>query len=130
PCIPLCVVLSIDVLDWPSTFLFFFFPEEDGIRGDLVTGVQTCALPISRSKRPSSPSCHARTRSWACRRSSSTIACSSRGPSPRRDRKSVVGKECRPRWAREYELREDKEIDGVEHERWQRHNAGHQSEEG
>src|SRR5260363_463197 len=27
--------------------LFFFFQAEDGIRGDLVTGVQTCALPIS-----------------------------------------------------------------------------------
>src|SRR5258708_25806831 len=25
---------------------FFFFQAEDGIRGDLVTGVQTCALPI------------------------------------------------------------------------------------
>src|SRR5207244_5803231 len=24
-----------------------FFPAEDGIRDDLVTGVQTCALPIS-----------------------------------------------------------------------------------
>src|SRR5207244_9766917 len=24
----------------------FFFQAEDGIRGDLVTGVQTCALPI------------------------------------------------------------------------------------
>src|SRR5207244_5315707 len=24
----------------------FFFPAEDGIRDDLVTGVQTCALPI------------------------------------------------------------------------------------
>src|SRR5260364_312144 len=24
----------------------FFFPAEDGIRADLVTGVQTCALPI------------------------------------------------------------------------------------
>ena len=27
-------------------FLFFFFQAEDGIRDDLVTGVQTCALPI------------------------------------------------------------------------------------
>src|SRR5947208_12332406 len=27
-------------------FLFFFFQAEDGIRYDLVTGVQTCALPI------------------------------------------------------------------------------------
>ena len=25
----------------------FFFQAEDGIRDDLVTGVQTCALPIS-----------------------------------------------------------------------------------
>src|SRR5205823_12241301 len=28
------------------TFLFFFFQAEDGIRDKLVTGVQTCALPI------------------------------------------------------------------------------------
>src|SRR5229473_5871142 len=28
-------------------FLFFFFQAEDGIRDKLVTGVQTCALPIS-----------------------------------------------------------------------------------
>src|SRR5207244_10056278 len=27
-------------------FLYFFFQAEDGIRDDLVTGVQTCALPI------------------------------------------------------------------------------------
>src|SRR6185437_5698694 len=29
-------------------FFFFFFQAEDGIRDKLVTGVQTCALPISR----------------------------------------------------------------------------------
>src|SRR5258708_10187976 len=28
-------------------FCCFFFQAEDGIRDDLVTGVQTCALPIS-----------------------------------------------------------------------------------
>src|SRR5207244_10535673 len=28
---------------------FFFFQAEDGIRDDLVTGVQTCALPICMS---------------------------------------------------------------------------------
>src|SRR5258708_32111825 len=28
--------------------MFFFFQAEDGIRDDLVTGVQTCALPISQ----------------------------------------------------------------------------------
>src|SRR5207244_1533804 len=31
-----------------SVVVFFFFQAEDGIRVDLVTGVQTCALPISR----------------------------------------------------------------------------------
>src|SRR2546425_2003912 len=30
-------------------FVFFFFQAEDGIRDKLVTGVQTCALPISFS---------------------------------------------------------------------------------
>src|SRR5690606_40746150 len=30
-------------------FFFFFFQAEDGIRDFHVTGVQTCALPISRS---------------------------------------------------------------------------------
>src|SRR5947208_6771259 len=29
-----------------SVCRFFFFQAEDGIRDDLVTGVQTCALPI------------------------------------------------------------------------------------
>src|SRR2546430_4543129 len=30
-----------------TLFLFFFFQAEDGIRDLTVTGVQTCALPIS-----------------------------------------------------------------------------------
>src|SRR2546425_9107814 len=29
-----------------NVFFFFFFQAEDGIRDKLVTGVQTCALPI------------------------------------------------------------------------------------
>src|SRR6266568_7923536 len=32
-------------------YLFFFFQAEDGIRDGTVTGVQTCALPISRDPR-------------------------------------------------------------------------------
>src|SRR2546430_15924660 len=32
---------------------FFFFQAEDGIRDLTVTGVQTCALPIFKSSRPS-----------------------------------------------------------------------------
>src|SRR5260370_39223919 len=31
-------------------FYFFFFQAEDGIRDSSVTGVQTCALPISEEK--------------------------------------------------------------------------------
>src|SRR2546428_3529066 len=31
------------------SLLFFFFQAEDGIRYLIVTGVQTCALPISRA---------------------------------------------------------------------------------
>src|SRR2546426_5012848 len=33
-------------------FCFFFFQAEDGIRDYKVTGVQTCALPISRQPGP------------------------------------------------------------------------------
>src|SRR5688572_32357530 len=40
-------------------FFFFFFQAEDGIRDLTVTGVQTCALPISG--RPEQP----RTRTYA-----------------------------------------------------------------
>src|SRR5262252_9906513 len=38
------------ILLFPSDecFVFFFFQAEDGIRDHCVTGVQTCALPISR----------------------------------------------------------------------------------
>src|SRR6266403_4278071 len=32
---------------WLITLFFFFFQAEDGIRDLYVTGVQTCALPIS-----------------------------------------------------------------------------------
>src|ERR1022692_1702643 len=41
----------------PRVFLcsFFFFQAEDGIRDYKVTGVQTCALPISRNRVGASP---------------------------------------------------------------------------
>ena len=47
------MLLILDlILIWKVFFFllfFFFFQEEDGIRGKLVTGVQTCALPIFRA---------------------------------------------------------------------------------
>src|SRR5258708_15944562 len=42
--------------------MFFFFQAEDGIRDDLVTGVQTCALPICDGRTPGTrarPTCGA-----------------------------------------------------------------------
>src|SRR5256885_4238411 len=38
------------------TFCFFFFQAEDGIRDYKVTGVQTCALPISQRIQWTGPS--------------------------------------------------------------------------
>src|SRR5438552_9258190 len=38
-----------------SILILFFFQAEDGIRDDLVTGVQTCALPIFREPSRSGP---------------------------------------------------------------------------
>src|SRR2546425_4224773 len=85
---------------------FFFFQAEDGIRDKLVTGVQTCALPISL--RPSSPP-EALTPppiagSPLCpvRPDHPNTARTSR---PRTDLRAArseerrVGKECRSRWS-------------------------------
>src|SRR2546421_8806730 len=49
----MCCVLVIVDLNFAGLivvsyeFFFFFFQAEDGIRDLIVTGVQTCALPIS-----------------------------------------------------------------------------------
>ena len=39
---------SHEILSGWVIVVVFFFQAEDGIRDDLVTGVQTCALPISQ----------------------------------------------------------------------------------
>jgi len=39
----LCIRVELSVMLF---FYFFFFQAEDGIRDLIVTGVQTCALPI------------------------------------------------------------------------------------
>src|SRR5258708_21888252 len=108
------------ILHWALCFnvnshlslVFFFFQAEDGIRDDLVTGVQTCALPISlrRNFRPG----------VAPRRSTRTFSCHARSKiSPKRaasnqqplviqvllllnltrSEERRVGKECRSRWS-------------------------------
>src|SRR2546428_3041146 len=69
--------------------IFFFFQAEDGIRDLIVTGVQTCALPISGTER-SSPRVYGFP---GCSKSSLVGACSNRSEERR------VGKECRSRWS-------------------------------
>src|SRR2546425_8689517 len=93
---------SLTVLgrDHKHFFFVFFFQAEDGIRDKLVTGVQTCALPISRSPEPPAPppthggtpvgSLHVpRKLSWK----------RSTWPSGCRSEERRVGKECRSRWS-------------------------------
>src|SRR5947208_7615156 len=77
-------------------FFFFFFQAEDGIRDDLVTGVQTCALPISFAAmtRPSRRKRLSTTESSALALGS-TLMATCRGRSEERR----VGKECRSRWS-------------------------------
>src|SRR2546421_6297672 len=53
-CILLCLIFLECLYCLVSTaydvfYFFFFFQAEDGIRDLIVTGVQTCALPISGS---------------------------------------------------------------------------------
>src|SRR5207248_4507559 len=66
-------------------FFFFFFQAEDGIRDRTVTGVQTCALPISPRYRPnttssSPPNRSGRLRGWRSY-SSTPSACTARSVS-------------------------------------------------
>src|SRR5256885_9972336 len=51
----------------------FFFQAEDGIRDYKVTGVQTCALPISTRSEPGSPSFGHRAR-WLGRTNGASCA--------------------------------------------------------
>src|SRR5689334_24598170 len=43
----ICCCLIFLVFELLCVYFFFFFQAEDGIRDGTVTGVQTCALPIS-----------------------------------------------------------------------------------
>src|SRR5690348_13870056 len=69
----------------------FFFQAEDGIRDGRVTGVQTCALPISRTPSARQP------REAGSMWSSSTRQRSRWRKSPARSEERRVGKECRTR---------------------------------
>src|SRR5205823_8910470 len=105
---------------------FFFFQAEDGIRDKLVTGVQTCALPISNQFRGSKQlffsAYFLHTTNLLDTGKSSAYALRVDYPNDRwnagalyrgvqrnfnpRSEERRVGKECRSRWAREHEKKE------------------------
>src|SRR5205085_10676975 len=109
----------------------FFFQAEAGIRGLTVTGVQTCALPISRRERHQRPV--RRSEPLASSPSTSSVLLrrlsGRRHPPapgrvgqvppwraccrPSRSEERRVGKECRSRWSRDhYKKKIDKGLVG------------------
>src|SRR5690349_24354666 len=91
--------------------LFFFFQAEDGIRDLYVTGVQTCALPISGA--------HQRDQDAARRHQAVALGRQAQVGRLFRERRARrgfrseerrVGKECRSRWWA-YQLKKNREKD-------------------
>src|SRR5205807_4972134 len=78
--------------DRPGLCALVFFQAEDGIRDYKVTGVQTCALPISTRLRPRC------VRAATTRRARSTATTRHRAATTWRSEERRVGKECRARW--------------------------------
>src|SRR3712207_7215564 len=83
--------------------VFFFFQAEDGIRDIGVTGVQTCALPISPAAAapwtafmPTPPA--PMTTTFSPGRTSATFVAEPH-PVVTRSEERRVGKECRSRWS-------------------------------
>src|SRR5690349_23719819 len=96
--------MIVDVIVF--SVVFFFFQAEDGIRDLYVTGVQTCALPISMRQMVTSARRKLR---FCAQRLRITIELRSSAPMPEpspagamvsaRSEERRVGKECRSRWA-------------------------------
>src|SRR5687767_13004670 len=77
----------------------FFFQADDGIRDKLVTGVQTCALPISIVKSPGSIYDSARFAGITLREETQALLDSGATGEQLRSEERRVGKECRSRWS-------------------------------
>ena len=76
--------------------LFFFFQAEDGIRDLIVTGVQTCALPIlARFRRIK----HIGIGCRQCGHERAMDIGRLYSPTFERSEERRVGKECRSRWS-------------------------------
>src|SRR2546425_3020252 len=82
-----------------SAIFFFFFQAEDGIRDKLVTGVQTCALPISKPGRRVECAFFGRGSGEGQEPGREEPAGLEAGREPARSEERRVGKECRSRWS-------------------------------
>src|SRR5437879_8867988 len=96
---------------------FFFFQAENGIRDTSVTGVQTCALPISRQHRHllrGSRACQERaSRLRGVSRQALRAAAARSDAGGRRSEERRVGKECRSGGWREHERKRGGEGEGT-----------------
>src|SRR5207245_3022664 len=87
-----------------AVLLIFFFQAEDGIRDATVTGVQTCALPISvqplaeTRPLPVEQRVHDPERAEDARRQIEERDAAADGRAVGRSEERRVGKECRCRW--------------------------------
>src|SRR2546429_5753367 len=94
---------SVDVHVEGCVF-FFFFQAEDGIRDVAVTGVQTCALPISTpiswpGARWTSSCSPRKTKNSLPKEASRLWPSRCFSASRERSEERRVGKECRSRWS-------------------------------
>src|SRR5206468_5982540 len=90
-------LLSIRLFAYYYLWFFFFFQAEDGIRDLIVTGVQTCALPICHRQYDGGED-----PAGGGQRSgpdSDLERVEQRVMAPLRSEERRVGKECRSRWA-------------------------------
>src|SRR2546425_189379 len=84
----------LDMSVYLYIFFFFFFQAEDGIRDKLVTGVQTCALPIfaDAKYRRDRAEANGSSIAFTARYCGKSVLCA-------RSEERRVGKECRSRWS-------------------------------
>src|SRR5699024_11605056 len=110
-----------------SSRSLFFFQAEDGIRDRNVTGVQTCALPISTLC--AHEGC-ANSNLLGSHQTNAGNICPCPQKAPRRSEERRVGKECRSRWPPKEEKKKEIESNSaiatgnkVDRERWSREEA-------
>src|SRR5438034_11519201 len=105
-------------------YVFFFFQAEDGIRDHCVTGVQTCALPISAHdggratgdspRRPDHRRRRVVTEAGAAQPPGGAVSAARGLPDrARRSEERRVGKECRSRWSPDHEKKRKQKAENV-----------------